>query len=78
MVSKPTLRLLPRNKLSFRTSACATRLGSTNSTYAYLQTPISVPSLAADLLPGSEDFAGGTGKTDKEVLREGKSIAWKK
>lgn len=34
-----TLRLRPRKTLSFMTSACATRLGSVNSTYAYLRTP---------------------------------------
>ncbi len=50
-----TFRFLPRKTLSFSTSACAIRFGSVNSTYAYLHTLISVPSLAAKLLPGSED-----------------------
>lgn len=38
----PTLRLRPRNMLSFNTTALLTRLGSVNSTYAYLHAPISV------------------------------------
>lgn len=41
-----TLRFLPRNMLSFRTRAWPTRLGSVNSTYAYLHHSISDPSLA--------------------------------
>lgn len=38
-----TLRFLLRNWLLSRTRASLTRLGSVNSTYAYLHTPISVP-----------------------------------
>lgn len=34
-----TLMLRPRKTLSFKTSAWPTRLGSVNSTYAYLHTP---------------------------------------
>lgn len=43
-----TFRFLPRNKLSLSTSACATKAGSVNSTYAYLHHLISI-----HLLPGS-------------------------
>jgi hypothetical protein len=38
-----TFRFLLRNWLLSRTRASLTRLGSVNSTYAYLHTPISVP-----------------------------------
>lgn len=60
-----TFRLLPRNTLSLSTRALATRLGSVNSTYAYLQTPISVPFFAAKLLPGSEDLSSLTRHDEK-------------
>lgn len=38
-----TLMFLPLKTLSLRTRACATRLGSLNSTYAYLPTFALVP-----------------------------------
>jgi len=58
--------------LSFNTMALLTKLGSVNSTYAYLQAPISVLSFTAKLLPGSEHFC--TASEDSAVGSNSKIV----